>query len=74
MGMTSVDLMELAPHYRPGARRDPPGLRADRQRCRFENLHGGDDWWAGWLNLFHDLVKMLARSQEGERPGWDNPG
>lgn len=74
MGMTSVDLREIAPSYRPVLR------SAIRRACehlasdgRFENLQVGDSWCAGWLSLFHDLVEMLARSEAGEPATSFNP-
>jgi len=74
MGMTSVDLREIAPHCRPVLR---TAIRRVYEQVasegRFENLHAGDGWWDGWLSLFHDLVEMLARSAAGEAAGSFNP-
>jgi len=39
----------------------------------FEDLHPGDYWWAGWLMLFHNLVKLVARSEAGEPAEGFNP-
>lgn len=74
MGMTSVDLREIAPHYRPvlraAIRRAYEQVASDG---RFENLRSGDGWWAGWLSRFQDLAEMLARSAAGEAAGSFNP-
>lgn len=74
MGMTSVDLREIAPRYRPVLR---AAIRQAYQRVitdgRFENLHHGDTWWTGWLQLFRDLAEMLARSEAGEPAESFNP-
>lgn len=74
MGMTSVDLREIAPSHRPVLR---AAIRRAYERAaregRFENLHAGDDWWAGWLSRFGDLVQMLAPSAAGEAAGSFNP-
>lgn len=69
MGMTSVDLREIAPHYRPMLH---AAIRQAFERViqdgRFESLRADDDRWAGWLQLFDDLVEMLGRSEAGEPP------
>jgi hypothetical protein len=74
LGMTSVDLREVAPRYRPELR---AAIRRAYERLisddRFESLHPGDNWWAGWLKLFHDLVEMLARSEAAEPAESFNP-
>ena len=74
MGMTSVDLREIAPRFRPVLR---AAIRRAYERVinddRFENLHPGDNWWAEWLKAFHDLVEMLARSEAGEPAESFNP-
>ena len=74
MGMTSVDLREIAPHYRPELR---AAIRRAYEQVagdgRFENLQAGDSWWAGWLSRFHDLAEMLAPSAAGEAAASFNP-
>lgn len=74
MGMTSVDLREIAPPYRPVLR---AAMRRAHERvrreARFENLRAGGDWWAGWLGLFDDLVEMLRRCEAGEPAPDFNP-
>lgn len=74
MGMTSVDLREVAPQYRPVLR---AAIRRAHERvtreARFENLRAGGDWWAGWLGRFDDLVEMLRRCGAGESARDFNP-
>jgi hypothetical protein len=74
MGMTSVDLREIAPHYRSVLH---AAIRHAYERVaregRFESLRTGDDSWAGWVQLFGELVEMLSRSEAGEPPGDFNP-
>ena len=74
MGMTSVDLREVAPRYRRVLR---AAIRRAYERVvtddKFEDLHSGDKWWTGWLKYFHDLVEMVARSEAGEPAESFNP-
>jgi hypothetical protein len=74
LGMTSVDLREVAPHNRPVLR---TAIRRAYEQVihddRFENLQPGDTEWAGWLKRFRDLVKMLAHSEAGEPAANFNP-
>jgi hypothetical protein len=66
-GMTSADLREIAPRYRPMLH---AAIRRAHERVirdgRFENLHAADYWWAGWLKLFGELVEMPGRSEAGK--------
>jgi hypothetical protein len=74
MGMTSVDLREIAPQLRPvmaSAIRD--AFRRVQAEGRFDQLTAGDTYWDGWLQLFADLVEMLDRSEAGEPPSDFNP-
>jgi hypothetical protein len=68
-GMTSVDLGEVAPRYRPVLY---AAIRRAHERVTreggLENLRAGGDWWAGWLGHFDDLVEMLRRCEAGEPP------
>jgi hypothetical protein len=74
MGMTSVDLREIAPHYRTVVH---VAIRRAHERVmkegRFENLQVGSEWWAGWVKLSGELVEMLRRSEAGEPAEDFNP-
>jgi hypothetical protein len=74
MGLTCIDLRELAPQHRPvlhGA------IRAAYERVRregFEQLDDRNESTAAWLQLFGELVEMLRRCEAGESPEEYHPG
>lgn len=74
MGMTSVDLREIAPQFRPVLRSAIREAHA-RVRCEgeFEELKAGSQWRDGWLKRFDDLAEMLRRCEVGEPPQAFNP-
>jgi hypothetical protein len=74
MGMTCVDLRDLAPHYRPVLRGAIRQAYAHvQQQGAFEQLDQGDADWEEWLARFGDLIEMLRRSEAGEPPTEFNP-
>lgn len=74
MGMTSVDLREVAPRFRPVLRAAIRDAHARLWRDGgFEHLKAGDAWWDGWLRRFDDLAEMLRRCEAGEPPQAFNP-
>lgn len=74
MGMTSVDLREIAPQFRPVLR---AAIRDAHSRLvrdgGFEELKAGTQWWDGWLKRFDDLAEMLRRCEAGEPAREFNP-
>jgi hypothetical protein len=74
VGMTRIDLREIAPQLRPvmaSAIRD--AFRRVQAEGGFEHLSVGDSYGDGWLQGFADLVEMLDRSEAGEPPADFNP-
>lgn len=73
MGMTSVDLRQIAPRHRPALRE---AIRGGHERVRregaFERLTAGGQG-DGWFRLFDDLAEMLRRCDAGEPPIDFNP-
>ena len=73
MGMTNVDLREIAPQYHSALH---AAIRAAYGRaCRdgFEQLDQQNTFTDGWLKRFGELVEMLDRSEAGEPPELFNP-
>lgn len=72
--MTSVDLREIAPQYRPvmctAISRAYERVERDG---RFEDLTAAVQEWADWLKRFGDLAEMVTRFAAGEPPGKFNP-
>jgi hypothetical protein len=74
MGLTRVDLREVAPRYRPVLRAAIRDAHARLLReGGFENLNAGGTWWDGWLRRLGDLTEMLRRCEAGEPPEAFNP-
>ena len=73
MGMTSVDLREVAPKYRQGFYRAARRAHERAASEGFEGLTGDWEGFPGWLERFGDLVVMIDRSLAGEPPEAFNP-
>ncbi|MGQ0629938.1 MAG: hypothetical protein ACT4P1_02775 [Sporichthyaceae bacterium] len=74
MGMTCVDLRELAPQHRPAVR---SAVRAAYERAKrdgFERLNEANDHTAAWLQLFAEFAEMVRRYEAGEAPDKYHPG
>jgi hypothetical protein len=74
VGMTRVDLREIAPQLRPvmaSAIRD--AFRQVQAGEGFEQPTVADRYWDGWIQRFADLVEMLDRSEVGGQPAEFNP-
>lgn len=73
MGMTSIDLREIAPRYRPVLHAAIRSAYARVRRDGFEQLDEHNEFTAGWLKTFAELVEMLDRSEAGEPAEAFNP-
>ena len=73
MGMTNIDLREIAPQYRPVLHAAIRSAYARVRRDGFERLDEHNEFTAGWLKSFGELVEMLDRSEVGEPAESFNP-
>lgn len=73
MGMTSVDLREVAPKYRQGFYRAARRAYQRAASAGSEHLTCDLEGVGGWLERFGELVVMIDRSLAGEPPEAFNP-
>ena len=74
MGMTYIDLREIAPLYRPLLRQAIRRAYLEVDGGRVDPLPTADqDYFDSWMARFRDLIEMLNRSEAGESPTAFNP-
>jgi hypothetical protein len=73
MGITSVDLREVAPRHRQGFYRAARRAYERAASEGFEGRTGDSEGFGGWLERFGDLVGMIDRSLAGESSEAFNP-
>lgn len=74
MGMTCIDLRELAPQHRPTVREAICAAYERAKHNGFEQLDDHNEYRAGWLKLFAEFAEMVRRYEAGEPPAEYHPG